>query len=144
MHEDREPEAPGDRCAQTEHDREGDEARILNRPEVDEGEQARRGGDRHGVAEARHERTLDETSMDEFLHDRRADGDGGEIDGYLVGGHVPAEAIARLLEDRPDAVGLALPGMPADSPGMGGDESTWATQPIMLVHSDGSITAWQY
>ena len=67
-----------------------------------------------------------------------------EIDGYLVEGHVPAEAIARLLEDRPDAVGLALPGMPADSPGMGGDESSWATQPVMLVHSDGSTTAWQY
>jgi hypothetical protein len=30
----------------------------------------------------------------------------------------------RLLEDRPEAIGLALPGMPADSPGMGGDVTT--------------------
>ena len=34
-----------------------------------------------------------------------------EVDGYLVEGHVPVEAITRLLAERPDAVGLALPGM---------------------------------
>ena len=44
------------------------------------------------------------------------------VDGYAIEGHVPATAIQRLLASRPDAVGLALPGMPADSPGMGGDE----------------------
>jgi hypothetical protein len=37
-----------------------------------------------------------------------------------------------------------LPGMPADSPGMGGDEASWATQPVMLVGTDGSLTAWNY
>jgi hypothetical protein len=67
-----------------------------------------------------------------------------EVDGYLIEGHVPAEAIDRLLAERPDAVGLALPGMPADSPGMGGDESAWAAQPVLLVGADGSLTAWEY
>ena len=67
-----------------------------------------------------------------------------EIDGYVVEGHVPAEAISRLLAERPDAVGLALSGMPADSPGMGGDESSWATQPVVLVGDDGSVTSWEY
>ena len=38
------------------------------------------------------------------------------VDGYAIEGHVPATAIQRLLASRPDAVGLALPGMPADSP----------------------------
>jgi hypothetical protein len=66
----------------------------------------------------------------------------GSVDGYLVEGHVPAEAIARLLVERPDAVGLALPGMPADSPGMGGDAASWAAQQVMLVGRDGSITTW--
>ncbi|MGE0308670.1 MAG: DUF411 domain-containing protein [Acidimicrobiia bacterium] len=61
-----------------------------------------------------------------------------EVDGYLIEGHVPAEAIGRLLGERPDAVGLALPGMPADSPGMGGDEKAWATQPVVLIGADGS------
>ncbi len=39
-----------------------------------------------------------------------------EVAGYLIEGHVPAAAIERLLAERPDAIGLALPGMPADSP----------------------------
>lgn len=40
------------------------------------------------------------------------------IDGYFVEGHVPAQDVARLLEERPEARGLAVPGMPVDSPGM--------------------------
>jgi hypothetical protein len=42
-----------------------------------------------------------------------------EIDGYVVEGHVPVEAIEKLLEERPQIDGIALPGMPTDSPGMG-------------------------
>ena len=42
-----------------------------------------------------------------------------EVDGYIIEGHVPAEAVARLLRERPDGVaGLAVPGMPLGSPGM--------------------------
>lgn len=67
-----------------------------------------------------------------------------EIDGYVVEGHVPAEAIAQLLAERPDAIGLALPGMPADSPGMGGDASTWARQPVLLLERDGTQSDWTY
>ncbi len=40
------------------------------------------------------------------------------IDGYVIEGHVPAADIARLLSERPAALGLAVPGMPAGSPGM--------------------------
>ncbi|MBI5131551.1 MAG: DUF411 domain-containing protein [Rhodopseudomonas palustris] len=43
-----------------------------------------------------------------------------EISGYAIEGHVPAEAIKWLLETRPVALGLAVPGMPAGSPGMEG------------------------
>lgn len=42
----------------------------------------------------------------------------GEVDGYVIEGHVPADAIKRLLAERPQATGLAVPGMPAGSPGM--------------------------
>jgi hypothetical protein len=41
-----------------------------------------------------------------------------EIDGYVIEGHIPAVAIQRLLAERPAAAGLAVPGMPAGSPGM--------------------------
>jgi hypothetical protein len=43
-----------------------------------------------------------------------------EVDGYVLEGHVPAAAVRRLLERRPTAIGLAVPGMPAGSPGMEG------------------------
>ena len=42
----------------------------------------------------------------------------GVIDGYVVEGHVPADQVARLLEERPQALGLSVPGMPVGSPGM--------------------------
>ncbi len=41
-----------------------------------------------------------------------------EIAGYVVEGHVPAEAIKRLLAERPQAKGIAVAGMPVGSPGM--------------------------
>src|SRR3990172_12175862 len=41
------------------------------------------------------------------------------VDGYVIEGHVPARAIRKLLKERPDTLGLAVPGMPANSPGMG-------------------------
>ena len=46
------------------------------------------------------------------------------VEGYLIEGHVPAEAIRALLDQRPEAAGLAVPGMPIGSPGMEmGDET---------------------
>jgi len=42
------------------------------------------------------------------------------IDGYVIEGHVPVEDVLRLLEERPDVVGLAVPKMPIGSPGMEG------------------------
>lgn len=41
-----------------------------------------------------------------------------EIDGYIVEGHVPADIIRRLLTERPQAVGVAVAGMPSSAPGM--------------------------
>ena len=42
------------------------------------------------------------------------------VNGYVVEGHVPAEAIKRLLRERPAVAGIAVPGMPMGSPGMDG------------------------
>ena len=44
-----------------------------------------------------------------------------QVGAYLVEGHVPVEAIDQLLADEPDVDGIALPGMPTGSPGMGDD-----------------------
>jgi hypothetical protein len=42
------------------------------------------------------------------------------VSGYFIEGHVPVDAILRLLEQRPAIAGIALPGMPPGAPGMGG------------------------
>mgnify|MGYP000678180488 FL=1 len=44
------------------------------------------------------------------------------IDGYVLEGHVPLQAIDKLFEERPDVIGISVPGMPAGSLGMGYDE----------------------
>ncbi len=41
-----------------------------------------------------------------------------EIGGYVVEGHVPADSIRRLINEKPQGRGLAVPGMPIGSPGM--------------------------
>lgn len=40
-----------------------------------------------------------------------------DVGGYVIEGHVPADAIKRLLAEKPEAQGLAVPGMPVGSPG---------------------------
>jgi hypothetical protein len=66
------------------------------------------------------------------------------VEGYVLEGHIPVGAIVKLLDDRPDAIGLALPGMPADSPGMGGDVTTWENQSVMLIEHNGSLKPFDY
>lgn len=59
----------------------------------------------------------------------------GEIDGYMIEGHVPPADIRRLLAERPDAVGLAVPGMPFGSPGMGPEDQREAYD-VFLIRRD--------
>ena len=44
-----------------------------------------------------------------------------EVGDYLIEGHVPASALEKFLQERTDARGLSVPGMPSGSPGMTGD-----------------------
>ena len=64
-----------------------------------------------------------------------------EIGGYIVEGHVPAREISRLLAERPEVIGLAVPGMPIGSPGM---ESGKRVEPyaVLLVRRDGSTEVY--
>ncbi len=56
------------------------------------------------------------------------------IEGYVLEGHVPPEAIARLLDEKPDVRGIAVPGMPQGSVGMGNDP---AAQYDVVTFGDG-------
>ncbi|ODT66649.1 MAG: metal-binding protein [Pelagibacterium sp. SCN 63-23] len=59
------------------------------------------------------------------------------VEGYMIEGHVPVPDITRLLAERPDAIGLAVPGMPFGSPGMG-DENARDAYDVILIRRDGS------
>ncbi len=58
------------------------------------------------------------------------------VDGYVIEGHVPIEDIQRLLTERPNIVGLAVPGMPIGSPGM--ESPGAAPQPYDVIAFDQS------
>ncbi len=64
------------------------------------------------------------------------------VEGYYVEGHVPLDAIARLLKERPAIAGLAVPGMPKGSLGMGSDAD--ASYDVFAVGQDGSATIYQH
>ncbi len=65
----------------------------------------------------------------------------GRVDGYMIEGHVPVAEIRRMLDERPDAVGLAVPGMPYGSPGMGPENEREAYE-VFLVRRDGSTEVY--
>jgi hypothetical protein len=58
------------------------------------------------------------------------------VDGYVVGGHVPAGVIKKMLAERPAIAGITLAGMPLGSPGMSGEK----TEPFVIyaVTKDGA------
>ncbi len=42
------------------------------------------------------------------------------VGGYVIEGHVPADAISRMLKEQPKIAGIGVAGMPTGSPGMPG------------------------
>jgi hypothetical protein len=62
------------------------------------------------------------------------------VDGYVVEGHVPADLIVRMLRERPDAAGLAVPGMPMGSPGMEGPYKD--RYDVLTFRRDGSTQVY--
>ena len=66
-----------------------------------------------------------------------------KIDGYFIEGHVPASDIKRLIADRPDALGLAVPAMPYGSPGMGPEDEREAYD-VFIVRTDGATEVFQH
>ncbi|MGH8050876.1 MAG: DUF411 domain-containing protein [Arenimonas sp.] len=63
-----------------------------------------------------------------------------KVGNYFVEGHVPASDVKRLLKQKPDALGISVPGMPMGSPGM--EVPSGETQPytVTQVNKDGSLS----
>lgn len=65
------------------------------------------------------------------------------VDGYVVEGHVPADVIRRMLAERPQVAGIAVPGMPMGSPGMevpGGRKDPYD---IIAFSRDGKVSVYE-
>ncbi len=67
-----------------------------------------------------------------------------EIGGYAIEGHVPADAIKRLLAEKPQAKGLAVGGMPTGSPGMEVPGTPPETYDVVLFSADGQRVFARY
>lgn len=66
------------------------------------------------------------------------------VAGYVIEGHVPPADIRRLLEERPDALGLSVPGMPWGSPGMGPETTREAYDVRLILRGGGSTLFTHY
>lgn len=56
---------------------------------------------------------------------------------YVIEGHIPTEAVDKLLSERPEIKGIGMPGMPSGSPGMSGAKTeAWD---IQQINQDGSL-----
>ncbi len=64
------------------------------------------------------------------------------VEGYFLEGHVPLDAIARLLDELPAIAGLAVPGMPKGSLGMGSDPD--ASYDVFAIGKGGGQTVYQH
>lgn len=60
------------------------------------------------------------------------------LDGYLIEGHVPVADIRRLLAERPQIAGIAVPGMPIGTPGMESDDGTQDAFDVISFDGQGN------
>lgn len=70
------------------------------------------------------------------MPDRLGSCHSAKVGGYAIEGHVPAADIRRLLKEKPNALGLAVPSMPPGSPGM--ESSRPIPYDTLLVARDGT------
>ncbi len=64
-----------------------------------------------------------------------------EVQGYALEGHVPASEVRKRLAARPAVKGLAVPGMPANAPGMGEASAAPAFE-VMQLNRDGTSSVF--
>lgn len=64
------------------------------------------------------------------------------VDGYVIEGHVPVAEVNRLLEERPDIIGLAVPGMPIGSPGMEAPGQRDQPYDVLAFNGSGEVAIW--
>ncbi|HYG26324.1 MAG TPA: DUF411 domain-containing protein [Caulobacteraceae bacterium] len=66
----------------------------------------------------------------------------GVAEGYVFEGHIPAADVLRVLEEKPKALGLAVPGMPLGAPGMDPPGAPKEAYETLLLLKDGGTRVW--
>ena len=68
------------------------------------------------------------------------------IDEYVFEGHVPAIDVVRVLKERPNILGLTVPGMPIGSPGMDGAEYKGQKDAydVLAIQKNGRAQVYQH
>jgi hypothetical protein len=61
------------------------------------------------------------------------------VNGYVIEGHVPIAEINRLLKEKPDVIGIAVPGMPMGSPGMDIEGFDSESYDVVTFDREGNI-----
>jgi len=74
------------------------------------------------------------------IPDKAASCHTSKVGGYVLEGHVPPADVQRLLREKPKALGLVVPGMPAASPGM--DMADGGPYEVLLLKADGTTTVF--
>ena len=64
------------------------------------------------------------------------------VGGYIIEGHVSVAEIERLLVERPDVVGIAVPGMPPGSPGMEMEGVAAAAYDVFTFDAEGDTAVY--
>ena len=78
---------------------------------------------------------LDRVRKDAGISDKLAACHTAKIDGYFIEGHVPGTDIKRLMDEKPAAIGLTVPGMAMGSPGM--EQGTESRKIQCAAHQEG-------
>lgn len=60
-----------------------------------------------------------------------------KIGNYVVEGHVPVAAIHKMLDEKPAILGISIPGMPMNSPGMGPEKK--GSLEVLSLDQDGKV-----
>ena len=85
---------------------------------------------------------MDAVKQERGVSSQQASCHTADVEGYVIEGHVPASAIHRLLTERPNIRGLAVPGMPMGSPGMEMPGVEAELFEVLAINHDGTTSVF--
>ena len=85
---------------------------------------------------------MDAVKQERGVSSQQASCHTADVEGYVIEGHVPASAIQRLLRERPNIRGLAVPGMPMGSPGMEVPGVEAESFEVLAIAHDGTTSVF--